>query len=101
MKDFGSKTTQLGLFDFRSFLNLGMLLTTSDKAKYVRARILDIVIATINEKTGGFPFSIAEIHFPSKPTRRPNSFWEIFWRLRSSLSNLTKDSVLIVVLKIS
>ena len=51
--DFGSKTTQLGLFDFRSFLNLGMLLTTSEKAKYVRARILDIVIATINEKTGG------------------------------------------------
>ena len=52
-KDFGSKTTQLGLFDFRSFLNLGMLLTTSEKAKNVRARILDIVIATINEKTGG------------------------------------------------
>jgi len=51
--DFGSKTTQLGLFDFRSFLNVGMLLTTSEKAKYVRARILDIVIATINEKTGG------------------------------------------------
>lgn len=52
-KDFGSKTTQLGLFDFRSFLNLGMLLTTSEKAKYVRSRILDIVISTINEKTGG------------------------------------------------
>ena len=51
--NFGSKTTQLGLFDFRSFLNVGMLLTTSEKAKYVRARILDIVIATINEKTGG------------------------------------------------
>ena len=27
-KDFGTKTTQLGLFDFRSFLNVGMLLTT-------------------------------------------------------------------------
>ena len=52
-KDFGSKTTQLGLFDFRSFINLGMLLTNSEKAKYVRSRILDIVIATINEKTGG------------------------------------------------
>ena len=51
--DFASKTTQLGLFDFRSFLNLGMLLTTSEKAKWVRSRILDIVIATINEKTGG------------------------------------------------
>lgn len=52
-KDFGTKTTQLGLFDFRSFLNLGMLLTISEKAKYVRNRILDIVIATINEKAGG------------------------------------------------
>ena len=51
--DFGSKTTQLGLFDFRSFLNLGMILTTSEKAKWLRSRILDIVIAAINEKTGG------------------------------------------------
>lgn len=30
-----------------------MLLTESEKAKWVRSRILDIVIATINEKTGG------------------------------------------------
>jgi hypothetical protein len=49
----GSKTTQLGLFNFRSFLNLGMLLTESAKAKEVRSRLLDIVIAVINEKTGG------------------------------------------------
>jgi len=47
------KTVSLGLFDFRSFLNVGMLLTESEKAKYVRSRILDIVISTINEKTGG------------------------------------------------
>lgn len=51
--DFPSKTTILGIFDFRAFLNIGMLLTTSEKAKMVRTRILDIVIATINEKTGG------------------------------------------------
>lgn len=51
--DVAHKTVSLGLFDFRSFLNVGMLLTTSEKAKNVRARILDIVIATINEKTGG------------------------------------------------
>ncbi len=51
--DFGIKTVRLGIFDFRSFLNIGMLLTTSEKAKMVRTRILDIVIATINEKTGG------------------------------------------------
>mgnify|MGYP000985705938 FL=1 len=48
-----SKTTQLGLFNFRSFLNIGMMLTDSETAKTVRSLILDIVIATINEKTGG------------------------------------------------
>lgn len=48
-----SKTTQLGLFNFRSFLNVGMLLTESERAKALRSAILDIVIATINEKTGG------------------------------------------------
>jgi ciab protein len=49
----GSKTTQLGLFNFRSFLNIGMLLTDSEQAKKTRSIILDIVITTINEKTGG------------------------------------------------
>lgn len=48
-----SKTTQLGLFNFRAFLNIGMLLTESEKAKILRSRILDLVIATIHEKTGG------------------------------------------------
>lgn len=50
---FASKTTQLGLFDFRSFLNIGMLLRDSEKARQLRGAILDIVIATINEKAGG------------------------------------------------
>ncbi len=49
----GSKTTQLGLFNFRAFLNIGMLLTESEKAKQLRSVILDIVIATINQRTGG------------------------------------------------
>ena len=49
----GSKTTQIGLFSFKAFLNIGMLLTESEKAKKVRSLILDIVIATIHEKTGG------------------------------------------------
>ena len=48
-----SKTTQLGLFNFRSFLNIGMLLTESEKAKQVRSMILDVVIGSINEKVGG------------------------------------------------
>ena len=49
----GSKTTQLGLFNFRSFLDMGMLLTEREKKKKVRSLILDFVITTINEKTGG------------------------------------------------
>ncbi|WP_302138073.1 DNA-binding protein, partial [uncultured Parabacteroides sp.] len=36
-----------------AFLNIGMLLTESEKAKAVRSMILDLVIATINKKTGG------------------------------------------------
>jgi len=48
-----TKTTVLGLFNFRAFLNIGMLLSDSEKAKQVRSIILDIVIASINERTGG------------------------------------------------
>ncbi|MDD2627946.1 MAG: DNA-binding protein [Clostridia bacterium] len=43
----------LGIFDFRTVLNIGMLLTESERAKSVRQMILDIVIDTINIKTGG------------------------------------------------
>ena len=48
-----SKTTQLGLFNFRAFLNLGMILVESENARHLRSKLLDIVIETINEKTGG------------------------------------------------
>lgn len=48
-----TKTTVLGLFNFRAVLNLGMLLTESERAKLLRSRILDIVLDVINEKTGG------------------------------------------------
>lgn len=47
------KTSVLGLFTFRTFLNIGMLLTESEKAKLLRAFILDIVIDSINQKLGG------------------------------------------------
>lgn len=47
------KTSVLGVFTFRSFLNIGMLLTESDRAKLLRAFILDIVIDAINQKLGG------------------------------------------------
>lgn len=46
-------TANLGLFNFRAFLNLGMLLTESEKAKTLRGVVLDIVLDTINKRTGG------------------------------------------------
>lgn len=58
-KEFGgiiniqSKTTQLGIFNFRAFLNFGMLLVESEMAKAIRSKILDIVIDTLNQRLGG------------------------------------------------
>ena len=51
--NFASKTTQLVIFNFRAVLNIAMLLTRSDRAKEVRSLILDIVIDTVNKRTGG------------------------------------------------
>ncbi|MGI9279458.1 MAG: hypothetical protein ACR2PX_07495 [Endozoicomonas sp.] len=51
--DVGTKTTVLGVFSFRAFLNLAMLLTESEKARAIRSRILDIVIDVIAERSGG------------------------------------------------
>ena len=48
-----TKVTRLGVFDFRSFLNLGMLLEGSDRARFLRQTILDVVIDVINKRTGG------------------------------------------------
>ena len=42
------KTPQLGVFDFRAFLNLAMLITESERARLLRQAMLDIVIDTIN-----------------------------------------------------
>lgn len=47
------KIKALAVFNFRAVLNLGMLLTESEKAKQVRSLMLDIVIDTINKKIGG------------------------------------------------
>ncbi len=49
----GSKITVLGVFNFRAFLNLGMLLTESEEAKTLRSNILDIVVDLVNQKVGG------------------------------------------------
>ena len=48
-----TKVSVLGVFDFRAFLNMSMLLSESEKAKILRQMILDIVIDLVNKKTGG------------------------------------------------
>lgn len=48
-----TKTTVLGVFDFRAFLNLAMLISESARAKALRQLMLDVVIDLINRKTGG------------------------------------------------
>ena len=48
-----AKTSVIGVFDFRAFLNMAMLLSESDKARALRQLMLDIVIDIINNKTGG------------------------------------------------
>ncbi len=48
----GTKTTVLGIFNFKAFLNIAMLLSESEKAKILRQFILDIVIDLINTKAG-------------------------------------------------
>lgn len=48
-----SKIRQLGVFDFRAFLDMAMLLSESEKARALRQMMLDIVIDLINRKTGG------------------------------------------------
>ena len=49
----GRKIRSLTVFDFRSFLNIAMLLAESEKARVLRQMMLDIVIDLINRKTGG------------------------------------------------
>lgn len=51
--NFTSKITQLSVYSFRAFLDIAMLLTRSETARQVRSLILDIVIDTINKRTGG------------------------------------------------
>ena len=53
--DFGniSKSPQLGTFGFKAFLNLAMIMVESQRARLLKSTILDIVIDTINQRTGG------------------------------------------------
>jgi hypothetical protein len=49
----GIKINLLGVFDFRAFTKLAMLLSENEKARILRQMMLDIVIGLINQKTGG------------------------------------------------
>jgi len=48
-----ANSPQISIFGFRAFLNLAMLMTESERARVLRQAILDIVIDTINARTGG------------------------------------------------
>ena len=51
--NYGTKTSVLGVFNFRAVLNLGMLLTESEPARQLRSRLLDIVLDVMAERAGG------------------------------------------------
>jgi len=48
-----AKAPSLGVFSFRTVLNIAMLVTESEKAKDIRSKILDIVIDVMAQKSGG------------------------------------------------
>lgn len=50
---FSLRAPSIGIFTFKAFLNLGMLLTGSERAQRLRSIILDIVIDVLNQKLGG------------------------------------------------
>jgi len=60
--NFITKTTILGIFDFRAFLNIAMLIAESERARLLRQTILDIVIQDlcqhIQKKGPGVPKSL-------------------------------------------
>lgn len=48
-----NKSARLGVFTYKAFLNIGMLLTGSENAQQLRSILLDIVIDVLNKKLGG------------------------------------------------
>lgn len=47
------KAPSIGVFSFRSVLNVAMLVTESERAKVIRSHMLDIVLDVVAEKAGG------------------------------------------------
>lgn len=48
-----ARLKSLGVFNFKAFLNLAMLLTESEQAKHMRSVMLDIVLDVFHQKLGG------------------------------------------------
>ncbi|GIM54386.1 DNA-binding protein [Capnocytophaga canis] len=48
-----NRAPNLGVFTFKAFLNIGMLLSESERARLVRSMVLDIVIDVLNQRAGG------------------------------------------------
>ncbi|MFL5786562.1 MAG: hypothetical protein ACJ748_00795 [Flavisolibacter sp.] len=48
-----NKAPSIGTFTFKTFLNVGMLLTESERARELRSAVLNIVIDVLNKKFGG------------------------------------------------
>lgn len=51
--DVPTKTTFLGVFNFKAFINLGLLLKESERARILRSTLLDLVIDVVSAKAGG------------------------------------------------
>ena len=82
------KAPSLGVFTFKAFLNLGMLLTESAKAKELRSFMLNMVIDVLNKKMGGstkyinqreeefLPSAIREYNYRQEYTNALNNYIE-------------------------
>ena len=51
--DVPTKTTFLGVFNFKALINLGLLLKESEKARILRRALLDLVIDVVSANVGG------------------------------------------------
>lgn len=51
--DVPTKTTIMGVFNFKALINLGLLLQESERARILRRAILDLVIDVVSAKAGG------------------------------------------------
>jgi hypothetical protein len=51
--DVPTKTTVIGVFNFKAFINLGLLLQESERARILRRAILDLVLDVVSANAGG------------------------------------------------